>query len=240
LAVATGGLELSLLELTNAYATIACEGLHREPLLIIGDEHPRASPRRVLGANVCRAITSILSSEHRSPNGWEATSKNSQMWFAWKTGTSSGRRDAWAIGHNGRYAIGVWLGNFHGGGHLEFVGRETAEPILSGLFQLQSLSAVVTDVTYAKWEVLNPLPRPVEAEGKIAILSPRNDAAFLALNGTTVIHPTVSCREAITWFHNGQVLTEGDASRLIVSRGSHELRAVSISGQSASVQFIVK
>ena len=240
LAVATGGLEVNLLELTNAYATIASEGLHQEPVLVIGDEYPRTAPRRVLGTDVCRAITSILSSQHRSPNGWEATSENSQTWFAWKTGTSSGRRDAWAIGHNGRYAIGVWVGNFHGGGHLEFVGRETAEPILSRLFQSKSLSAVVAGSTYEKWEVQNPLPRPVEAEGKIAILSPRNDAAFLALNGTAVIHPTVSCREAITWFHNGQVLTEDDASRLIVSRGSHELRAVSISGQSASVQFVVK
>jgi membrane carboxypeptidase/penicillin-binding protein PbpC len=99
---------------------------------------------------------------------------------------------------------------------------------------------VVAGSTYEKWDVQNPLPRPVEAEGRIAILSPRNDAAFLALNGTTVIHPKVSCREAITWFHNGQALAEDDASRLIVSRGSHELRAVSISGQSASVQFIVK
>lgn len=240
LAVATGGLEVTLLELTNAYATIASEGLHQEPVLVIGDEHPKTSPRRVLSANVCRAITSILSSEHRTPNGWEPTSENSQKWFAWKTGTSSGRRDAWAIGYNGRYAIGVWIGNFHGGGDLEFVGREAAEPILSRLFQLKSLSAVVSGSNYEKWEVQNPLPRPVEAKGKVAILSPRNDAAFLALNGTTVIHPTVSCREAITWFHNGQVLTESDASRLIVSRGSHELRAVSISGQSASVQFIVK
>ncbi len=240
LAVATGGLEVNLLELTNAYATIAGEGLHQEPVLVIGDEHPRTLPRRVLGANVCRAITSILSSEHRSPNGWEATFENSQTWFAWKTGTSSGRRDAWAIGHNGRCSIGVWVGNFHGGGHLEFVGRETAEPILSRLFQLKSLSPVVAGSTYEKWDVQNPLPRPVEAEGRIAILSPRNDAAFLALNGTTVIHPKVSCREAITWFHNGQALAEDDASRLIVSRGSHELRAVSISGQSASVQFIVK
>ncbi|MDB5343865.1 MAG: penicillin-binding protein [Schlesneria sp.] len=240
LAVATGGLEVNLLELTNAYATIACEGLHQEPILVINYEHPRPSPRRVLSANVCRAITSILSSQHRCPNGWGVTSENSPTWFAWKTGTSSGRRDAWAIGHNGRYAIGVWVGNFHGGGHLEFVGRETAEPILSRLFQLKSLSAVMTGATYEKWEVQNPLPRPVEAEGRIAILSPRNDAAFLTLNGTTIVHPTVSCREAITWFHNGQVLTEDDASRLIVSRGSHELRAVSISGQSASVQFIVK
>lgn len=240
LAIATGGLEVNLLDLTNAYATVAREGLHARPNLFIGKRSLLSPAKRILSANTCRAITSILSSKHRSPNGWELNSNQSQGWVAWKTGTSSGRRDAWAIGHNGRYAIGVWVGNFHGGGHREFVGRETAEPILSRLFQLQSLMTDTESPTYEPWTVRHPLPRPIEATGTLAILSPRNNSAFLALNGTTVIHPAVSSNEEITWFHNGRVIGETDATRLIVTCGAHELRAVSKSGQSASVRFVVK
>ena len=70
--------------------------------------------------------------------------------YAWKTGTSSGQRDAWAVGvHLPRdgeraaskgtgcngVAIGVWVGRFAGGGDAAFVGREVAGPLLADLFR---------------------------------------------------------------------------------------------------------
>lgn len=243
LAVATGGLEVSLLELTNAYATLARDGLRREPRLLIEDDQTLrwdGTSVRVLEANVCRAVTSILSSEHRQPYGWELRSPANRPWFAWKTGTSSGRRDAWAIGHNGRYAIGVWVGFFHGTGHRDFVGREVAEPVLANLFTAEPFRISESVANYPTWTVTDPLPRPIEATGTLAILSPRNDSAFLAWNGSTVIHPSATSLEAITWFHNGRVLPGDEVARLIVPRGSHELRAVAASGQSAVVRFTVK
>ena len=243
LAVATGGLEATLLELTNAYATLARDGVHRETRLFcdapasLGSSDDSA---RVLDANVCRAISAILSSEQRCPRGWESLPEGHRPWFAWKTGTSSGRRDAWAIGHNGRFAIGVWVGFFHGAGHREFVGRDAAEPLLSSLFGSTSFRVVTTSPAYEPWPLERPLPRPLEAGDHLAILSPRDDTAFLAWNGTTVIHPSVTSREPITWFHNGRVLSANESSRLVVPRGSHELRAVAASGQSAAVRFTVK
>lgn len=239
LAVATGGLEVSLLELTNAYATLAREGLHHDTSLLLDDVTPQSKATRVLDGNVCRAITSVLSSEQRSPNGW-APELGGDAWFAWKTGTSSGRRDAWAIGHNGRFAIGVWVGNFQGAGHRQFVGRDTAEPILSRLFGHKSLAPVAAIPSYDKWDVTTPLPRPKEARGQLVILSPRQDTTFLALNGSTVIHPSANSQDPLTWFHNGRLLTANEATRLVVSRGAHELRAVASSGQATAVRFIVK
>jgi penicillin-binding protein 1C len=54
--------------------------------------------------------------------------------IAWKTGTSFGKRDAWAIGFNPHYTIGVWLGNFNGKGSPHLSGAETALPLLIELF----------------------------------------------------------------------------------------------------------
>jgi penicillin-binding protein 1C len=54
--------------------------------------------------------------------------------IAWKTGTSYGRKDAWSIGYNGRYTIGVWLGNFNGRGITSLSGAATATPLLFRLF----------------------------------------------------------------------------------------------------------
>ena len=48
---------------------------------------------------------------------------------AWKTGTSSGFRDAWTLGVFGPYALGVWVGNFSGEGNPAFLGRKAAAPL---------------------------------------------------------------------------------------------------------------
>jgi penicillin-binding protein 1C len=54
--------------------------------------------------------------------------------IAWKTGTSYGRRDAWSIGYNKNYTVGVWIGNFSGKGVQELSGANTATPLLFRIF----------------------------------------------------------------------------------------------------------
>ena len=54
--------------------------------------------------------------------------------IAWKTGTSSGNRDAWAIGVTAKYTVGVWVGNGEGNGNKEIKSNTTAAPLLFDLF----------------------------------------------------------------------------------------------------------
>ncbi len=54
--------------------------------------------------------------------------------IAWKTGTSFGNRDAWAIGVTPKYIIGVWTGNADGEGRAEMTGIDSAAPVLFDLF----------------------------------------------------------------------------------------------------------
>jgi penicillin-binding protein 1C len=56
--------------------------------------------------------------------------------IAWKTGTSFGFRDAWAVGVNSRYAVGVWVGNADGEGRPGLIGVEKAAPILFDIFNV--------------------------------------------------------------------------------------------------------
>jgi penicillin-binding protein 1C len=56
--------------------------------------------------------------------------------IAWKTGTSYGYRDGWAIGVTPRYAVGVWVGNADGEGRPDLTGIKTAAPILFEIFGL--------------------------------------------------------------------------------------------------------
>ncbi|MDR0541435.1 MAG: penicillin-binding protein 1C [Dysgonamonadaceae bacterium] len=58
----------------------------------------------------------------------------SMQTIAWKTGTSYGFRDAWAIGVTPKYAVGVWVGNSSGEGKPNLVGARTAGPVLFDIF----------------------------------------------------------------------------------------------------------
>lgn len=75
--------------------------------------------------------------------------------IAWKTGTSYGLRDAWAIGSNGSYTVGVWAGNASGEGVAGLSGLKTAAPVLFETFNF---------LGSATW-----LPRPEHALKKVEI-----------------------------------------------------------------------
>ncbi len=75
--------------------------------------------------------------EVNRPNGnesWEFFDDSKQV--AWKTGTSFGFRDAWAIGTTKDFVVGVWVGNADGEGRPGLVGVQTAAPILFEVFDL--------------------------------------------------------------------------------------------------------
>ena len=65
---------------------------------------------------------------------WEFFDDSKQI--AWKTGTSFGFRDAWAIGTTKDYVVGVWVGNADGEGRPGLVGVQTAAPILFDVFDV--------------------------------------------------------------------------------------------------------
>jgi penicillin-binding protein 1C len=73
--------------------------------------------------------------EVNRPEGDEAWRfYDSSLEIAWKTGTSFGNRDAWAIGTNSRYVVGIWVGNASGEGRAALTGVDSAAPILFDVF----------------------------------------------------------------------------------------------------------
>ena len=237
LALAVGGIEVTLLDLTNAYATLGRRGVRTRPRLFADEPIESAT---ALDAGVCAAIDEILASRARRPAGMEDRLPADVPWFMWKTGTSAGRRDAWAVGHNGRYAVGVWVGRFRGTGRAEFVGALAAEPLLAQLFDLPDLRTGRTPPPAAPVLVRRPLPAPREVAATLQILSPGPYETFIALSGQTVIHPRANRTNDLTWFLNGRLLAPGQTDRLPVPPGQHDLRCLTPTGQSAQVRFLVR
>jgi len=79
-------------------------------------------------------INEILSKVNRPdfPLNWTATERMPKI--AWKTGTSYGRKDAWSIGYNKNYTVGIWTGNFSGVGVADLSGANIATPLLFKIF----------------------------------------------------------------------------------------------------------
>lgn len=131
LSLVLGGAGVTLLDLTNLYATLASAGVYR-PYRLLEDE-VITEGRRILSSEAAFILTDMLSQVRRPdfPNTWEFSIHLPKI--AWKTGTSYGHRDAWSIGYNPTYTIGVWLGNFSGEGSPALVGADAAGPLLFDL-----------------------------------------------------------------------------------------------------------
>ena len=236
LALAIGGIDVRLWDLTNAYATVARGGVRSEVRLFV-DEPVRQM--RALGPEVCAEISDILSSRRRRPAGMGNRLESDVPWFMWKTGTSAGRRDAWAVGHNGQYAVGVWVGRFRGTGDVGFVGAEAAEPLLTQLFDLPELRSIDDPGPAGTVAVRHPLGRPREAAEALRILSPGDGERFLALGGKTIILPRANRQGEFMWFLDGRLLPASEAGRLTLRPGRYELRCVDGNGRFAAVRFVV-
>lgn len=92
--------------------------------------------KTILGAGSIYLTYNSMKEVNR-PEGDEAWKfYDSSLELAWKTGTSFGNRDAWAIGTNSRYVVGVWVGNASGEGRPELTGVSSAAPVLFDVFNL--------------------------------------------------------------------------------------------------------
>jgi penicillin-binding protein 1C len=141
LSMILGGCGATLEELTGLYSIFAHEGRWVKPMYTTDDtagtpmrnEWSREG-QRVLSPAAAFMINEILSKVNRPdfPLNWESTTHLPKI--AWKTGTSYGRRDAWSIGYNKRYTVGIWVGNFSGLGIPELSGANVATPLLFTVF----------------------------------------------------------------------------------------------------------
>ncbi len=150
-----GGAEANLWDITNAYTSMGRTVNHfyqndgrydpqdfKKPNYIFGKKTP-ATPKDKLKveAPFINASASWLAFEAmrnverpNSEGDWESFSNSSTI--AWKTGTSFGFRDAWAVGLTPKYAVGVWVGNADGEGRPGLIGVQAAAPVLFDIFGL--------------------------------------------------------------------------------------------------------
>jgi len=127
-----GSAEVTLLDLTNLYSSLGKGGTYHSLRTVMSESSD--SGVALLSREAAFLLSDILSNLERPdlPTSWEFTVGMPRI--AWKTGTSYGRRDAWAIGYNPRYTVGVWAGNFSGEGSIDIVGAKISAPVMLDIF----------------------------------------------------------------------------------------------------------
>ncbi|TRX61839.1 penicillin-binding protein 1C [Fulvivirga sp. M361] len=150
LSLILGGAEARLIDLANMYGGMARvlknQGVEYSsndffktdlitPTL---SSYPRNTKYLSAGAiyHTFKAMTQV--SRPVSEDGWQSFRSSRQV--AWKTGTSFGNKDAWAVGVTAEYVVAVWVGNADGEGRTGLTGVTAAAPLMFDLFTLLKTS----------------------------------------------------------------------------------------------------
>jgi penicillin-binding protein 1C len=128
LSMIVGGFELTPLELAALYATLAEDGAYRPLRLVAGD--PVRAPQVMFGAGAAWLTRQALALKDRPDFPRRRDVAGLPPAIHWKTGTSFGFRDAWAVGSGPAYTAVVWTGNVDNRSSAELVGSEAAGPLL--------------------------------------------------------------------------------------------------------------
>lgn len=135
LTLVLGGAEGTLWDITGMYANVARIGggkgapaLHRPRILADAPTAPAGRAPLSVGAAWLTLEALVEVARPGAESGWREFGGGRRV--GWKTGTSYGHRDAWAVGVTARYTVGVWAGNAGGEGRPELTGIGAAAPVL--------------------------------------------------------------------------------------------------------------
>ncbi len=191
LAMGLGGVGITLEDLTMLYAGLARQGW----AVALREREGKALPpqQRLLDPAAAWYVGNVLTGAPPPLNAPRGR-------IAFKTGTSYGYRDAWAVGFDGRMTIGVWVGRPDGTPVPGLVGRASAAPILFDAFARSGHTPVplprapkgalisTTDRLPPPLQRFSPDAGPVMAGERPRIMFPP-DGARLELSGSTVPDP---------------------------------------------------
>jgi penicillin-binding protein 1C len=242
LAISLGGIGTSLQDLVQIYTGIAAGG--QGPRLRREQSAPFEALPRILSPVAAWQLGDILRGVAPPPGARAGR-------LAYKTGTSYGHRDAWAIGWDGQHVIGVWMGRADGTPVPGAFGGDLAAPVLFEAFgRLKPDLAAFPPPPPATLIVTAaelPLPlrrfRPRDAVFSDEALAPQllfpPDGAGLSLRGEPLVVKLRGGTAPFALLADGRVLTKGHRQREFEvpypGQGYSRLVVVDGAGQSATV-----
>ena len=134
--LALGSAEVSLLNLTNAYRSLANGGRVSPTYLTVDVKAISSHHVQAIDPRAAFIVSDILSDTNARARTFGSDSVlATRFWSAVKTGTSKDMRDNWAVGYSQRYTVGVWVGNASGAAMWDVSGTTGAAPVWAAVMQ---------------------------------------------------------------------------------------------------------
>ncbi len=248
LALALGGVGMRLEDLVQLYAALG-DGGRARPLVTEGEAGLAFSRRFVRAETAARVIDILATSPHPAGRIPAQVAQGAPR-VAFKTGTSYGFRDAWALGVANGYAIGVWVGRPDGTPRPGATGRAAALPILFQAFDLIGAPAPTPGPIEADRHQAAPALTRLDSSGRegLSILFPPAGAEVLVLDygaGSRGLSLAArGGRAPLTWYAEGErVETESTSGRAIwrpSAPGFYDVTVVDADGESAHVRVRIR
>ena len=237
LGMAIGNVEVSLMELVQAYRKIAASGCG------------------TFSHGASYLVSDMLSGAQRSAAALGHVADVAVPRFAWKTGTSSAYRDAWTVAWNPEWTIGVWCGHMSGGfGDKTVVGAKAAAPvawsIARALYPQNNGPWYVEpeDAARLRGDGGRLVAKLEDGDSRLQISRPEDGAMFVLVPGMKqqrIVCQAIGCAsdERLWWFVDGSPVGETAASgQLIIEMtpGEHVVSCATAVGASASSRLTVR
>jgi penicillin-binding protein 1C len=247
LTLAIGGAEATPIEIAQAYAALGRGGIAIPVHLTSNVATEPALPPRFIRPAACWQVLGALSETERT---MAVCPEACGSHVAWKTGTSSGRRDAWCAAVTRRYTVVVWLGNSLGESSGSLVGQDAAAPLALGLI-------AALDSRGEPWPVVPEEPilvacRTAAQDGELILRSPAPGQQFVLQSDLPADRQRIRLEAArrgaassqvgmLWWFVDGQLVGTTTELRLWwdPTPGPHEVRVTDSRLRSAVAKITV-
>ena len=253
-----GNAEISLLELVQAYGALARGGVPMRVKVLAGEDNDSgqsASASHIFSESAARTICMILSdADFRRLEFGHLSVLNFPVRTAVKTGTSTKANDVWTVAYDGRFVVGIWLGNLDRSSPTTMMTGASGPALLArsifaelrrhyGLHPLPTFPLAVNQqaiITASKNEIRMVVPT-IDME---VLLDPRIPKGFQSI---PFFISGLSQEDKVQWFVDGQQQGDSSQERLMwpVVLGEHQVSAKIMRSSGVLIQlptrsFVVK
>jgi penicillin-binding protein 1C len=233
LPIALGGAGLTLHELVSLYTALGNEG---KVTNVSAANTTDNNALHIFGAGEIAQINHLLSNNTSGAGRLHGRIKRQAI--AYKTGTGPGGSDAWAIGTNGNYVVGIWIGSPKGEHVANNTGLGEAVPVMNRVFDGLPVGQLAQQAPQAAPKALASADKantelvvrfPVDS----SVIEGRNTKAPIPVVMENAVYPVL----AIINGSQSQSLVKGSANINLTQSGSYQLSLVDATGSGAAVYF---
>ena len=252
LAIALGGIGISLEELGALYVALGNEGQYKK-LRYFKNDLEENKEQFLFSKKTSKEITNILRKANSNSVNMQSDFLTNSYGIAHKTGTSYGYRDAFAFGYTPSHTIGVWVGRTDGTANAVRSGVQDATPVMFSLFEnIKSLRTNKFE-TWTGYPAINmETPKAIKElkeTREVKITFPKPNSIFVLEKNNSLVLPleAIKGQKPYIWMVNDKILSfyKKDVPMTDIlwkptNLGVNTLNVIDAEGYSDSIKVVIK